>query len=161
MARADASIVDIVTASAAETERLGEQLGRSVRSGDVVALWGELGSGKTVLTKGIARGAGAAGPVTSPTFVIAHEYEGGLPVYHLDFYRLRTEDLPGVGWEEYLGLGGVVVIEWPDRVGGALPPERLDIRLEHAGESTRRIRISAAGARAHELLRAMSDAARA
>lgn len=150
--------VDFISHSTLHTERLGERLGASARPGDVFALWGELGVGKTVLAKGLARGLGVSGPVTSPTFVLVHEYDGPVPLYHVDFYRLDAKDLPGVGWEEYLELGGVVVIEWPDRGAAALPRERLDITLEHVAQTKRRVRLEPHGRRAEELAAAVAGA---
>lgn len=150
--------IDLISHSSLHTERLGERLGRSLLPGDVVALWGELGTGKTVLARGIARGMGALGPVTSPTFVLVNEYEGPTPMFHVDFYRLEPRELGSVGWEEYVDLGGVVVIEWPERASGALPAERLDIHLAHVAETKRAIRLEAHGKRAEETLRTVADA---
>lgn len=150
--------VDLVSHSTLFTERLGERLGAAARAGDVIALWGELGAGKTVLARGVARSLGVGEEVRSPTFVIAHEHEGRLPMYHLDFYRLRPEDLVGVGWEEYLDMGGVVVIEWPDRAGDALPAERLDVRLEHLSDTKRGVVLEPRGSRAAELVTGVADA---
>lgn len=146
--------------SSLHTERLGERLGAALRPGDVVALWGELGTGKTVLARGIARGLDVTGPVSSPTFALVNEYEGPLPMYHVDFYRLDPEQLESVGWEEYLGYGGVVVIEWPDRAAGTLPAERLDLELEHIGATKRRIRLLPRGERARELVGVIAAALR-
>lgn len=150
--------VDLISHSSLYTERLGERLGAAARPGDIIALWGELGSGKTVLAKGIARGMGVNGRVTSPTFVIVNEYEGSVPMFHLDFYRLGPEQLASVGWEDYLELGGVVVIEWADRVAGALPEPRLDIHLAHVADTKRAIRLEPHGRRAEELAGAIADA---
>lgn len=140
--------------SSLHTERLGERLGRAARAGDVLALWGELGAGKTVLTRGVAAGLGIdAEEVTSPTFVILHEHLAGrLPLFHLDLYRLSRSDLGSTGWEEAVEGGGVTVIEWPDRAGDDLPRDRLDVRLEHIAESKRRVVLEATGSRARALL---------
>ena len=120
----------------------------------MIALWGELGTGKTVLTRGIAVGLGIApAEVTSPTFVILHEHDGGrLPLFHLDLYRLSGNDLQTTGWEDAIEGEGVTVIEWPDRAGDRLPADRLDVRLEHAGGDERRLRLSAVGPRSRELM---------
>ena len=150
--------IDFISHSSLHTERLGERLGASAKPGDVFALWGELGAGKTVLAKGLARGLGVSGPVTSPTFVLVHEYDGPLPLYHVDFFRLDPRDVPGVGWEEYLDLDGVVVIEWPDRAAGSLPRERLDVRLEHVAQTKRRVRLEPHGRRAEELTAVVAGA---
>lgn len=157
-ATAEHDALDLISHSSLHTERLGERLAAALRPGDVVALFGELGTGKTVLARGIARGLGVTGPVSSPTFVLANEYEGPVPMYHLDFYRLAPAELRSVGWEEYLRLGGVVVIEWPDRAGARLPAERLDVELEHVAESKRRIRLVPHGRRAREIVGAIASA---
>jgi len=149
--------VDLVSHSSLHTERLGERIAKGARSGDVIALSGELGSGKTVLARGIAAGLGIdEEEVTSPTFIIMREHQGGrLPLFHVDLYRLGTRDLASTGWEECLDAGGVTVIEWPDRAGEQLPADRLDVRLEHIAETKRRIVMEATGRRSRELLDGM------
>ena len=111
---------------------LGERLAGELRAGDVVALVGGLGAGKTHFTKGIVRGLGSAAEVTSPTFALVHEYSGGrLPVVHLDFYRLGSEaELAGLGWDELLDHGGVVVAEWADCFPAMLPGDALWVRID-------------------------------
>ena len=139
--------IEVTTSSREETEALGERIGREAHPGDVIALWGELGAGKTTLVRGIAKGLGI-GPreVTSPTFIIVHEHEGGrLPLFHIDMYRVTPAETGSIGWEEALASGGVTAIEWPDRVERTLPPDRLDVHLEHAGGSQRRIRVETVG----------------
>ena len=145
--------------SSLHTERIGERLARLARPGDVLALWGELGAGKTVLTKGVAAGLGLdAGDVSSPTFIILHEHYGGrMPLFHLDLYRLEGQDLGSTGWEEALDSGGITVIEWPDRAASALPADRLDIRLEHIADTKRRVLLGATGPRSRELLKEFHD----
>ncbi len=145
--------------SSLHTERLGERLGQAARAGDVLALWGELGTGKTVLARGVAAGLGIdADEVTSPTFIILHEHFGGrLPLFHLDLYRLEGQDLGTTGWEETLDSGGITVIEWPDRANADLPADRVDIRIEHIADTKRRVVISATGPRSLELLRGFHD----
>lgn len=146
--------LELVTRSREETEALGERLGRAARADDVLALWGELGVGKTVLVRGVAKGLGIAQhEVTSPTFVIVHEHhEGRLPLYHVDLYRIAPDDARSTGWEEGLAAGGVTAIEWPDRVVRDLPDDRLDVRIEHAGEDERRIRLEPTGPRSAALV---------
>lgn len=153
-ARSDVDTLDLVSHSSLHTERLGERLGRAARAGDVLALWGELGAGKTVLARGVASGLGIdPDEVTSPTFIILHEHASGrLPLFHLDLYRLAQSDLGTTGWEEALDGGGVTVIEWPDRAGDQLPVDRLDVRLEHIAESKRRVVLDATGPRSRELM---------
>ena len=148
----------MVSHSSLHTERLGERLGAAARPGDVFALWGELGAGKTVFVRGLARGLGVSGPVSSPTFVLVNEYDGAVPLYHVDFYRLDPTQVGSVGWEEYLDLGGVVAIEWPDRAVASLPSDRLDVRLEHVAGSKRAIRLEPRGKRAERLLGVVADA---
>jgi tRNA threonylcarbamoyladenosine biosynthesis protein TsaE len=145
----------IVTRSREETEALGERIGRAARVNDVLALWGELGAGKTALVRGVARGLGIPQhEVTSPTFVIVHEHhEGRLPLYHVDLYRIAPADARTTGWEEGLAAGGVTAIEWPDRVEPELPDDRLDVRIEHAGAADeRRIRLEPTGPRSAALV---------
>jgi tRNA threonylcarbamoyladenosine biosynthesis protein TsaE len=131
------------SATHAETQALGERLGRALVAGDVVALVGELGAGKTSFVQGLARGLGITGRVASPSFTIVNEHAGRVPLYHVDFYRLEDADeLANIGFEEYFSLGGVVVVEWADRFPRALPAERLDVRIEITGEGTRRLHVS-------------------
>lgn len=145
--------------SSLHTERIGERLARLARPGDVLALWGELGAGKTVLAKGVAAGLGLdAGDVSSPTFIILHEHYGGrMPLFHLDLYRLEGQDLGSTGWEETLDAGGITVIEWPERAGAALPLDRLDVRLEHIADTKRRVLLEATGPRSKQLLEEFHD----
>lgn len=147
------SVATVRTNGPDETEALGQALGRAARAGDVIALWGELGSGKTTLVRGIARGLGIPDrAVTSPTFVIVHEHDDGrLPLFHVDLYRLAPGDTPSTGWDEGLSAGGVTAIEWPDRVARWLPDDRLDVRFAGAGGDVREIRIEATGPRSLRL----------
>ncbi len=151
--------VELVSHSSLHTERVGERLARLARPGDVIALWGELGAGKTVLAKGIATGLGLdASDVSSPTFVILHEHFGGrLPLFHLDLYRLEGKDLGTIGWEETLDAGGMTVIEWPDRAGEGLPTDRLDVHLAHIADTKRSVALRATGPRSAELLEGFRD----
>ena len=152
-------MLDLVSQSSLHTERIGERLARLARPGDVIALWGELGAGKTVLAKGVATGLGIdASEVASPTFIILREHYGGrMPLFHLDLYRLEGQDLGTTGWEETLEGGGITVIEWPDRAGDALPDDRLDIRLDHIADTKRGVLVSANGPRSTRLLREFRD----
>ena len=113
----------ITSHSTAETFAHGRTLAASLRAGDVLALDGDLGSGKTHFVKGIAAGLGCEGDVTSPTFTLVHEYTGGrLPLFHFDFYRLESEDETlRIGLDDYLGAGGVMVIEWAGKFPALLP----------------------------------------
>lgn len=107
----------IITNSVAETEAAGEHLAAQLQPGDVVAFCGGLGAGKTAFTRGLARGLGICYPVTSPTYTIVNEYEGRLPLFHFDLYRLGSlEELEDIGWEDYLSRGGVCCLEWSENV---------------------------------------------
>lgn len=125
-----------------ETRRLGRAAAKRLRAGDVVGLYGNLGAGKTVFAQGLCEGMGlAAEQVTSPTFSILHEYEGGAwPVYHFDAYRIETlDEFYEIGYEEYFYGGGVCIVEWADRVEPLLPPETLRFRLRGETENERSI----------------------
>ena len=124
------------TASPAETERLGEELAARLVPGSVIAFSGDLGAGKTAFTRGLARGLGISERVTSPTFTIVNEYEGGrLPLFHFDMYRLASsEELYDIGWEDYLARGGVCAVEWSERVADALDSDVIRVEIRR-GES--------------------------
>ena len=137
----------LITTCANQTRALGEALAASLRPGDVLLLFGDMGAGKSELTRGIARGLGIGGPLPSPTFTILQPYEGGrIPLYHFDWYRLEGEDeLFSMGLEEYLGGDGIAVVEWPDRCPGAWPPRRLEITLASLGDQGRQITLRPVG----------------
>ena len=131
--------------SAEETERFGESLAQELRAGDVLAFTGSLGMGKTAFTRGLARGLGCRGRVTSPTFTIVNEYEGKTPLFHFDMYRLGSSDeLFDIGWDDYLARGGVCAVEWSERVSDALPEDTIfvDIARGEEGENTRVITVT-------------------
>ena len=134
-----------ISNSAAETEAIGRQLATTVVAGSVLALTGELGSGKTQFVKGIVAGLGSGDPVTSPTFTIVHEYRGGrLPVYHFDFFRLQDrKSIASVGVDEYLFGDGVSIIEWADRFPDLVPANAQWISLEVRSENERTIVVEA------------------
>jgi len=126
------------TVSPEETQALGEILGRLAQAGEVIALCGELGAGKTCLAQGLGRGLGVTVPVVSPTFVLAREYHGRLPLWHLDAYRLGSEEeAEESGLTDYLPGEGVTVVEWADKIAGLLPEDRLTIRLTFFGSGRR------------------------
>jgi tRNA threonylcarbamoyladenosine biosynthesis protein TsaE len=140
------------------TRELGRRLGELLFPGAVVALAGQLGAGKTFLCRAVAEGLGIpeGRAVTSPTFVLVQEYEGGrLPVYHFDTYRLRENEFAGLGAEEYFEGSGVCLVEWADRVARDLPGDRLQVELTVTGPSARRARVSATGPRHAALLRGL------
>ncbi len=143
-----------LTKSAAETDRLGRAIGRSARGGEVVALYGELGSGKTALVRGLAAGLGASPhAVSSPTFVLIHEYHGRVRLAHADLYRIESAtELPHIGLSDYEDGRTVIAIEWADKAGEELPGDRLDIHLRHQGPTTREITIKPTGPQARRLL---------
>ena len=121
--------------SPADTEAFGERLARRLRAGDVVAFTGALGMGKTALTRGLARGLGCRGRVTSPTFTIVNEYAGDVPLFHFDMYWLSSSDeLYDIGWDDYLARGGVCAVEWSERVADALPEDAVTVDIAR-GES--------------------------
>jgi tRNA threonylcarbamoyladenosine biosynthesis protein TsaE len=132
--------VKLATSAEAETIRLGEILGRSLKAGDLVLLYGELGAGKTTLVRGMARAVGYKGRVSSPTFALAHVYRGKrLTLHHLDLYRLRDGDTKELGLEELLhDPRGAVVVEWPQ--AARWPKRRVEVRLAHA-KGGRRISV--------------------
>ena len=120
-----------------ETEALGQRLAAALSPGAVVAYRGGLGMGKTAFTRGLARGLGYSGRVTSPTFTIVNEYEGGrLPLFHFDMYRLEDDDaLFDIGWEDYLDRGGVCAVEWSEQVTEALPPDTIRVCFARCPEA--------------------------
>ena len=132
------------THSPAQTEAVGAALAACLRPGQVVAYYGDLGAGKTAFTRGLARGLGVRGPVTSPTFTIVNEYlDGKMPLFHFDMYRLESDDdLFDIGWEDYLVRGGICAVEWsenvPEAVAGAIT---VSIRKDPAQDDLRYIEI--------------------
>jgi tRNA threonylcarbamoyladenosine biosynthesis protein TsaE len=136
-------VIDQQTSSEAETEALGEALGRRFQGGEVVLLEGELGSGKTAFVRGLARGLGGdVQEVASPTFVILTSYPGRLTLHHADLYRLeRVADLSEVGLEELPGPRGVLAVEWAERLGGSAWSSAFRVRIGHTGGDSRRVVI--------------------
>lgn len=147
-----------VTRSAVETERLGRVTGQALRGGETLALYGELGSGKTVFVRGLAVGLGAPSrAVSSPTFVLIHEYPGRLRLVHADFYRIEQEsDLRHLGLPDYQDGLTVMAIEWAEKAGTELPQDRLEIRLDHLTATSRSIVMHAIGPSARACLTRMT-----
>ncbi len=148
----------LVTKAPRETRKLGRILGKVLRSGEVVALSGELGAGKTCLAQGIARGLGVSDKyeVTSPTFTLINEYPGRTKLYHMDLYRLvGIGDLEDTGYEEVLLGKGIVVVEWAEKIRERLPQEALLISIEYLGEQERKITISGSAAEKEQLIGAL------
>jgi tRNA threonylcarbamoyladenosine biosynthesis protein TsaE len=130
----------IRTGSPDATRALAAALGPLLEPGDVVSLVGDLGAGKTAFAQGLAAGLGVDGPVTSPTFTIVQEYEGRLPVAHVDVYRLDTvQDLYDLGFDELIDDGRVTIVEWGDLIAQALPADRLVVRIEPGAADTERV----------------------
>ena len=133
---------------ASETRLLGARLAAVAQAGDLLCLWGDLGAGKTVFAKGFGAGLGVQGTVTSPTFILMAEHEGRLPLFHVDLYRLAdaTDALAG-GLLDERRAGGVTLVEWPDRLGEALPSDRLDVEIAGTGDEPRTITLRAGAPR--------------
>ena len=131
-----------ISNSPAETEAIGAALGKILTPGTTLAYRGDLGAGKTAFTRGLAKGLGCTESVTSPTYTIVNEYlSGRMPLFHFDMYRLRSsDDLWGIGWDDYLERGGVCAVEWSENVWDALE-EPILITVSRLGETTRKIAI--------------------
>ena len=128
----------------AETEELGTALAKHLHAGSVIAYLGDLGAGKTAFTRGLARGLGCTGRVTSPTFTIVNEYEGHIPLFHFDMYRLSDADeLFDIGWDDYLNRGGVCAVEWSERITEEIPSDAVIVTIRRCEENEdwRRITI--------------------
>lgn len=141
-----------------ETMNFGEKLGYLLLPGMVITLNGDLGSGKTTLTKAIARALDITEHIVSPTFTIVQEYEGRIALYHFDAYRIADEEeMLFIGFDEYLSRGGVCIIEWAEQIRGILPKERLDIFLHYAEDGGRRMEIMACGSDYEKLLEQLEE----
>ena len=156
--------MQIISSAKQATLKIGKALAKKLKKGDIVCLFGQLGSGKTVLAKGIASGLGIDKKnIISPTFVLIREYKKAkIPFYHFDLYRLANlREILALGYEEYLEAGGLVLIEWADRLKGYLPKEYLKIELIIKNEKKRLLKFSAYGKRYKDLLKAfMQDIAK-
>jgi tRNA threonylcarbamoyladenosine biosynthesis protein TsaE len=146
--------LSIISQSTEQTDALGRRLGALLRSGDLVLLLGDLGSGKTHLAKGIVAGLGSGDLVTSPSFVLVNEYRAGdATVYHADLYRIDTPDeLLGIGLEEAWSGPNISLVEWAERAGARLPSEHLAVHLRHLDETSREIEIVAHGRRYEDIV---------
>jgi len=150
---------EILSASAEHTRAIGVQLGRLLRAGDVVAFSGDLGAGKTCCIQGIASGLGIADglTVTSPTYTLIHEYQGNVPMYHFDVYRLvNDDDLYDLGYEEYFYGTGVTLIEWADRIQSFLPDDHLALAFHVQDDGVRTIQFQATGTRWEDVAQAFA-----
>lgn len=135
-----------ITNSPEETEELGFRLAKSLKGGEVVAFRGGLGMGKTCFTRGLARGLGFKGDVTSPTFALINEYIGGrLPLYHFDMYRISGwEDLYSTGFFDYIEQNGVIAAEWSENIENALPESTVTVTFVRLGDNKRKITVNGA-----------------
>ena len=147
----------VVCPDPAATTELGRALGAIARAGDLVCLWGDLGAGKTHLAKAFGAALGVTETITSPSFILMAEYLGRLPLFHVDPYRLASaEDALRGGLIDERQSTGVTLIEWPERLGDALPPDRLDIRIEGSGDEPRAITLEASSDRYRRYLEAVA-----
>lgn len=135
-----------ISRSEAETEKIGEQFAKNLADGTVVAMYGDLGAGKTAFVRGMARGMGLTCRVSSPTFTIVNEYEGQRELIHFDMYRLNDADeLFEIGWEDYLARGAVCAVEWSEKIEDAFFGDETVLRIEKLGDNERKITIEEGG----------------
>ena len=135
-------IMEILTHTVEETELAGQVLSRTLTPGTVVALYGDLGAGKTAFVRGMAKGLNSPSRVTSPTFTIVNEYSGSLELFHFDMYRLASsEELFDIGWEDYLGRGGVCVVEWSENVSDAFEGNEIKVTIDKLSDTDRKISL--------------------
>lgn len=126
-----------------ETRKIGRAMGKNLQPGDIICLIGELGSGKTTITQGIAQGLGVSGSVSSASFKLINEYKGRIPVYHFDLFRLnKLSEIEELGYGEYFYNQGVTIIEWAEKMEPLLPEERIEIELKIISENSREIKIT-------------------
>ena len=153
------SPLQLKSSSASQTRLIGAFLGLCAEPGDVFLLIGDLGSGKTCLTQGIALGLGIETGVRSPTFVLVTIHQGRIPLYHIDLYRLdQVEEVLDLGLEEYLAAGGVSVVEWADKALEVFPQPCLMVRLTYRGEKSRVIQLESQGERYDRLVQLVGKA---
>lgn len=146
-------MLQITTYSARETYEFGNRLAQLLHPGDVIGLIGTLGAGKTLLVQGIVAGLGVADQAISPTFTIMNVYDGKVPVYHFDLYRLdQANQLFDIGFDEYVGSQGISLIEWADKFPGQMPKEYLWIELRPEGADSRVIHVTAVGFRYQQMI---------
>ena len=137
--------MEFITNSPEETEKIGAAIGKIIPAGTVLAYRGDLGAGKTAFTRGLARGLGCRGRVTSPTFTIVNEYDGPTPLFHFDMYRLADADaLFDIGWEDYLDRGGVCAVEWSENMDDALDDDAIRADIRRGAQDDQRV-ISVTG----------------
>ena len=134
--------MEIITHSVGETEHVGQTLAKTLKPFSIVALFGDLGAGKTAFVRGIANGLNSPDRVTSPTFTIVNEYSGSLALFHFDMYRLGSSDeLFDIGWEDYLARGGVCVVEWSENVLDAFDGTEIKVTIDKLSDTDRKITV--------------------
>lgn len=145
----------VITRNVIETIQIGEKLGKILRGGDVLCLFGDLGAGKTAFASGVGKGLGVIDSMPSPTFTIVHEYDTSPPLFHFDVYRVfDPEELFMIGFEEYFQKNGVILIEWASKIENLLPPDYVKIELASAClENLREIHVLSMGARSAEIVK--------
>ncbi|WP_078382382.1 tRNA (adenosine(37)-N6)-threonylcarbamoyltransferase complex ATPase subunit type 1 TsaE [Sutcliffiella halmapala] len=148
--------VELMTHSSGETMNLSQALGKLLHGGEVLLLEGDLGAGKTTFTKGLAKGLDITRNVNSPTFTIIKEYEGRLPLYHMDVYRLADSE-EDLGFDDYFMSKGVTVVEWAHLIEDYLPEERLEIYIYHHGDDERKIVFTPKGERYEEICKELME----
>ena len=147
--------IEIISNSATQTFEIARLIGEKLKNGDILALSGELGSGKTCFTKGLAKGLGVSDKyqITSPTFTLINEYPARCKLYHFDVYRLNNYlELEDLGYDEYLSGDGVVVIEWAEKIANHIPPDSIFINFEYVDENSRKMIIRGLKNRLSELI---------
>ncbi|MCA1322144.1 tRNA (adenosine(37)-N6)-threonylcarbamoyltransferase complex ATPase subunit type 1 TsaE [Bacillus tianshenii] len=148
--------VELKTHSSEETMTISQGLGKLLNGGEVLLLEGDLGAGKTTFTKGLAKGLDIKRNVNSPTFTIIKEYEGRLPLYHMDVYRLADSE-EDLGFDDYFMGSGVTVVEWAHLIEDYLPEERLEIYIYHLGDDERKIVLTPRGARYEDICKELTE----
>ena len=134
--------MNIITKSEKETQEAGAELVKTLAPGSVVAMYGDLGAGKTAFVRGMTRGLGINFPVSSPTFNVVNEYPGEVPMFHFDMYRLGSADeLFDIGWDDYLERGGICAVEWSENVEEAFEPGTVKVTISKLGDSEREITV--------------------
>lgn len=144
----EVAAIVLISCNEKDTQNIGYYIGQRVKAGDIILLYGDLGSGKTVLTRGIAKGAGVESRVTSPTFIIMNQYPGNCPIFHFDLYRLSdSEELYDLDFEDYLYGDGIAIVEWPEKMAELLPKEYLKVTINKLedDDNKRIIKISSYG----------------
>ena len=151
-------MLEQITHSEYETEAFGRELAGRLKAPAVLCLYGDLGAGKTALVRGLAEGLGIRAQVSSPTFTIVNEYAGRPELIHFDMYRLQgADELFDIGWEDYLRRDAILAVEWSENVPGALPEERLELRLSGSGNEPRSVEAEALGPAHEKLLEAFEQ----